>query len=121
MPGTYFAAARSRPRGCCISSAGSRPRPLTGPEVLDKVFLSIDDESLPDMARLADGTNELRLYAGHAAWVPGQLQAEINAGGWQVLPATPELVFHADPGSLWMELEGRGGSGGNFVAAIAAH
>lgn len=89
-----------------------------GPEVLDKVFLSIDDESLPDMARLADGTNELRLYAGHAAWVPGQLQAEINAGGWQVLPGTPELVFHTDPGSLWTELEGRAGSGGNLVATV---
>lgn len=90
---------------------------VTGPEVLDKVFLSIDDGSLPDMARLADGTNELRLYAGHAAWAPGQLQAEVNAGGWQLLRATPELVFHADPGSLWAELEVRGGDGANVVAA----
>ena len=91
---------------------------VSGPEVLDKVFLSIDDESLPDMVRLADGTNELRLYAGHAAWVPGQLQAEINAGGWQLLPGSPELVFHADPGGLWTELEGRGGNGVNVVAAL---
>jgi putative transcriptional regulator len=89
---------------------------VSGPEVLDKVFLSIDDASLPDMVRLADGTDELRLYAGHAAWAPGQLQAEINAGGWQVLRATPELVFHADPGALWMELEGRGTDGANVVA-----
>jgi putative AlgH/UPF0301 family transcriptional regulator len=93
---------------------------VSGPEVLDKVFLSIDDASLPDMIRLADGTNELRLYAGHAAWVPGQLQSEIGAGGWQVLRATPELVFHADPGSLWTELEGRAGSGSDLVASAAA-
>lgn len=93
---------------------------VNGPEVLDKVFLSIDDESLPDMVRLADGTDDLRLYAGHAAWVPGQLQAEINAGGWQVLPGTPELVFHADPGSLWAQLEGRGGSGLDVVARLGA-
>jgi putative transcriptional regulator len=93
---------------------------VNGPEVLDKVFLSIDDAALPDMTRLADGTNDLRLYAGHAAWVPGQLQSEINAGGWEVLPGTPELVFHADPGSLWTELEGRGASGGNVVAALGA-
>ena len=71
-----------------------------GPEILDKVFLSIDDSSLPDMVRLADGTDDLRLYAGHAAWVPGQLQAEVGAGGWQVLPATAELVFDTEPGSL---------------------
>jgi putative transcriptional regulator len=91
---------------------------VTGPEVVDKVFLSIDDASLPDMVRLADGTDDLRLYAGHAAWVPGQLQAEINAGGWQVLLATPELVFDEDPGTLWTKLEGRGSSGNNVVAAV---
>jgi len=91
---------------------------VSGPEVLDKVFLSIDDASLPDMVRLADGTDELRFYAGHAAWAPGQLQAEINAGGWQILRATPELVFHADPGTLWMELEGRAGDGANVVASV---
>ena len=91
---------------------------VNGPEVLDKVFLSVDDSSLPDMVRLADGTDELRLYAGHAAWVPGQLQAEVNAGGWQVLPATAELVFDDDPGSLWQKLEGRGSDGNNVVASL---
>lgn len=91
---------------------------VTGPEVLEKVFLSIDDAALADMVRLADGTNDLRLYAGHAAWVPGQLQAEIRAGGWQMLQATPELVFHEDPGSLWTELEGRAPSGDEVVAAL---
>lgn len=90
---------------------------VNGPEVLDKVFLSIDDESLPDMTRLADGVNDLRLFAGHAAWVRGQLQNEVNAGGWQVLAGSAELVFHADPGSLWSELEGRGSGGANVVAA----
>ena len=89
---------------------------VSGPEVLDKVFLSLDDASLPDMVRLADGTDELRMYAGHAAWVPGQLQAEIGAGGWEILRATPELVFHSDPGSLWKELEGKGSDGANLVA-----
>ena len=93
---------------------------VNGPEVLDKVFLSVDDSSLPDMVRLADGTDELRLYAGHAAWVPGQLQAEVNAGGWQILLATPELVFDDDPGSLWQKLEGRGSDGNNVVAALGA-
>lgn len=89
---------------------------VSGPEVLDKVFLSIDDASLPEMVRLADGTDELRLYAGHAAWVAGQLQAEVNAGGWQILAATPEIVFDDDPGSLWQKLEGRGAAGNNVVA-----
>jgi len=91
---------------------------VSGPEVLDKVFLSIEAESLADMVRLAEGTDELRLYAGHAAWVPGQLEAEIGAGGWQIMPGTPELVFHADPGGLWTGLEGRAVRDGEVVAAV---
>ena len=133
VPATIFPGADGRHRQLCghpvprradradapvVLVRGLAAATVNGPEVLDKVFLSIDDASLPDMTRLADGTNELRLYAGHAAWVPGQLQSEINAGGWEVLPATPELVFHADPGSLWTELEGRGAGGGNVVAAL---
>ncbi len=91
---------------------------VTGPEVLDRVFLSIDDSSLPDMVRLAAGADDLRFYAGHVAWVAGQLQAEIGGGGWQILQGTPEIVFHAEPGRLWMELEGRGSDGANVVAAV---
>jgi putative transcriptional regulator len=91
---------------------------VSGPEVLDKVFLSIDDTSLPDMVRLADGTDDLRLYAGHVAWVAGQLQAEIGGGGWQILAGTAEIVFDTDPGRLWTELEGRGSDGANVVAAL---
>jgi putative transcriptional regulator len=91
---------------------------VTGPEVLEKVFLSIEDSALPDMVRLADSTKELRLYAGHATWAAGQLQAEIGAGGWQILLGTPELVFDEDPGSLWTKLEGRGTDRNNVVAAL---
>jgi putative transcriptional regulator len=91
---------------------------VNGPEVLDKVFLSIDDTSLPAMTRLAEGIDDLRMYAGHAAWGPGQLEREVAAGGWQVLPGTAELVFHENPGSLWTELEGRGSSANDVVAAL---
>ena len=90
---------------------------VEGPEVLDKVFLSIDTESLPDMTRLAKGIEDLRLYAGHAEWAPGQLDAEIRAGGWQLVPGTPELVFDDAPGELWSELEGLAGNAGGVIAA----
>jgi putative transcriptional regulator len=89
---------------------------VNGPEVLEKVFLSIDTDALGEMTRLADGTDELRVYAGHAAWAPGQLEAEVRGGGWEIVPGTADLVFSADPGELWNELEGRGGRGSNVVA-----
>jgi putative transcriptional regulator len=116
--GTLFRGGPIAPTRLLYLVRGLAAATVNGPEVLDKVFLSIDDASLPDMVRLADGTDELRLYAGHVAWVPGQLEAEIGAGGWQMMPATPELVFHADPGKLYSELEGRGSDGRNVVAHL---
>ena len=93
---------------------------VSTPEILDKVFLTIDTEALPEMVRLADGTNDLRLYAGHATWSRGQLDAELRAGGWQVVTGTADLVFHADPAKLWTELEGRGTTRSDLVAGLTA-
>jgi putative AlgH/UPF0301 family transcriptional regulator len=76
---------------------------------VEKVFLTGDAESLPGIARLADGTNDLRMYAGHTEWVAGQLQSEIAEGAWRMIPGTADLVFHTEPSRLWEELAGRGG------------
>jgi putative transcriptional regulator len=78
-----------------------------GPEVVDKVFLAGDPSTLPDMVRLADGAKDLRMYAGHAEWMPGQLDREIKAGGWTSRPATEDIVFDANPTALWEELTKR--------------
>jgi putative transcriptional regulator len=77
---------------------------VQGPEILDKVFLSGDPEALPDLARLADGPADLRIYAGHAVWTAGQLAREIQQGAWRVVPGTADLVFHAEPAKLWEQL-----------------
>lgn len=80
---------------------------VQGPEVVDKVFLAGDPSALPDMVRLADGAKDLRMYAGHAEWMPGQLDREIAAGGWTSQPATEDIVFHANPTALWDDLTKR--------------
>jgi putative transcriptional regulator len=90
---------------------------VNGPEVLDKVFLSADPESLTDITRLAEGVNDLRMYAGHAEWTQGQLDQEIAAGGWTVVPGDADLVFSAEPWQLWEALSTR--PGGGVVAGAA--
>jgi putative transcriptional regulator len=90
---------------------------VQGPEVVEKVFLAGDPDALPDMVRLADGAKDLRMYAGHAEWMPGQLDREIAAGGWQTKPATAEIVFDANPTALWDELTTRSGE---TVAAVSS-
>ncbi len=47
--------------------------------------------------------DELRFFLGYAGWGEGQLEAELEAGGWILLPATLDLVFPKDPEKLWRE------------------
>jgi putative AlgH/UPF0301 family transcriptional regulator len=47
------------------------------------------------------------LILGRAQWLKEQLQTEIEAGAWYVVPAKPELIF-SDPKTLWTQLVGRG-------------
>ncbi len=82
---------------------------VQGPEIVEKVFLAGDPEALPDIVRLADGSKDLRMYAGHAEWMPGQLDREIAAGGWQTQLATDEIVFDANLTGLWDKLTKRSG------------
>lgn len=46
----------------------------------------------------------VRVYAGHAEWGPGQLDAEIAAGRWRLLDASPDQIFATDPVRLWQRL-----------------
>ena len=43
----------------------------------------------------------LRVFAGYAGWVGGQLEHEIVAGGWFVLEARPEDISALAPANLW--------------------
>jgi len=117
--GRLFRGGPNSPAQLLLLVRGLAAATIATPEILEKVFLTIDLDSLPDMVRLADGTNDLRIYAGHAAWGPGQLDAELRAGGWQVVQGTADLVFHAEPGELWTELEGRGTTRSDLVAAAS--
>jgi putative transcriptional regulator len=52
-------------------------------------------------AEVALGAQSLRVFAGHAGWGVGQLEAEIAAGGWFVVAGGLDDVFSPQPGTLW--------------------
>ncbi len=56
-----------------------------------------------DLSRSPDelAVDEVRLFAGHAGWAAGQLEAEVAAGSWFVFEAEPEDAFCSDPADLW--------------------
>lgn len=61
-------------------------------------------------AELSGDIRRARVFLGHAGWGPGQLEAELEAGGWIVEPARPEDVFTAEPGGLWATVLQRKGA-----------
>ena len=42
-----------------------------------------------------------RVFAGHAGWGPGQLEAELEEESWIVEPPRREEIFSEDPEQLW--------------------
>ena len=63
-----------------------------------------------DPLSLIGDVARLRLFAGYAGWGEGQLEAEIEEGGWFVVDATPDDVLGDDPDQLWVRvLERQGG------------
>lgn len=55
---------------------------------------------LQDMSRGA-GPAQAILALGYSGWGPGQLEGEIQANGWLVAPADPELVFGLRDADKW--------------------
>ncbi len=55
-----------------------------------------------DLGALAEAPPErLRLYLGYAGWQAGQLMEEILRDDWLLAPVSDDLVFAADPESVW--------------------
>ena len=58
-----------------------------------------------DLARPPDevpvDVTALRVFAGYAGWIGGQLDAELAAEGWFVVDALPDDAFASEPEALW--------------------
>ena len=61
-----------------------------------------------DPDQLDVNVRRLRVYAGYAGWAPGQLEGEIEQGGWIIERASPDDAFAG--GDLWAgALQRKGG------------
>ncbi len=54
---------------------------------------------------------DLRIYSGYAGWSPGQLENEIQAGGWLVLDHDGFDPLTSDPATLWNQAASAAASG----------
>jgi putative transcriptional regulator len=68
-------------------------------EVRDGLHFNTDKESIEQLVSQTAGP--LKFFVNYSGWGPGQLEGEIEAGGWVTTPADNDQVF-ADDEELWM-------------------
>lgn len=53
---------------------------------------------------VAPAVSAVRVFAGYSGWGPGQLDQELEAGGWFVLRRDDSDIFSARPEGLWRQV-----------------
>lgn len=58
---------------------------------------------------MSPGVARVRLFSGYAGWGKGQLEGELEAGGWIVVPGRIDDAFTGGPTTLWRRVLARQG------------
>jgi putative transcriptional regulator len=69
-----------------------------------QLFISSDGASLRRMLENPPPTDSLRVFDGYSGWAPGQLEREIDIGGWHLLPVDVDIIFREPADRLWETL-----------------
>ena len=67
-------------------------------EVCDGIYFSTDKDSIERLVSQCAGP--LKFFINYAGWGPGQLEGEIEAGGWLATHARSDEIFRGDD-DLW--------------------
>ena len=70
-------------------------------EVIPGVYISMSRDQLN--AIVTQESHEFKIFSGYAGWGPGQLDDEIEAGGWLTMEANFVHVFES-PEELWKKV-----------------
>ena len=78
--------------------------PAEAEPVSGDVYVTASRTTLQTLSPRDARPERLRVFAGHAGWGPGQLDREIAAGGWHVVPAQMDQIFGTPQGPDWRDL-----------------
>ena len=67
--------------------------------ISNSVSLASDRGTLEGLKR--EGKVPFKLMLGHAGWSPGQLEREIENGGWLIQSTTSDFIFNLPPNQMW--------------------
>lgn len=77
---------------------------LADNRVLPGLYVSMQRDAVDKLVRQEE--HPFRLYTGNAGWGGGQLEGELEAGGWLTAPGGVDDVF-GDPSDLWLKVTRR--------------
>lgn len=80
-----------------------------------QLFFGITEEKVLEL-RQADARTEVRAFLGYAGWSAGQLEAELAAEAWAVVPLNAALLEELDGVDLWKALLGPANAEWRFLA-----
>ncbi len=80
---------------------------LENATIIDGPLVVVDAQALVNGE--VSGVEVVRMFTGYSGWSAGQLDAELAAGAWYVVEATPDDVFCSDPDQLWRRVMRRQG------------
>ena len=69
--------------------------------VCGDIALVTEQKQLSKALDLYSGSSGLRIYSGYAGWGKGQLEKEIEIGGWLLKPFQSSAVYDSKPTTLW--------------------
>ena len=90
-------------RGAVVAVVKSDKDPGKGTVGLTKEMFLAMTVNIVDKV-IEDMPNDARYYVGYIVWRPGELRSEIDRKVWNVVNASPDIVFRKDTSTLWEEL-----------------
>ena len=67
--------------------------------VLDGVYFSTHRDAIQQL--VAENRPRVKCFVGYSGWAAGQLESEMEVGGWLTAPGTSDLIFLSEPHALW--------------------
>jgi putative transcriptional regulator len=74
----------------------------TSTKIKDGIAVTADARLISAIGR-GKGPRQSLIIMGYAGWAPGQLEAELKAEAWFVVPADKKLLFGKDPEKKWRQ------------------
>jgi putative transcriptional regulator len=98
-PAVFFVGGPVQPDGAIGLARAHGDAPPAGFAPLFDDLGTVDLEQDPDA--IAPRVDRVRVFVGHSGWGPGQLERELDAGGWFVVPLDASDPWTDAPDALW--------------------